>query len=435
MGISGLYKFINTNFPDIYNVINMYELRGSACVIDGMQHIYSQLIYLRTRNKEVITDNGQNISHIHGLINSLVYYLKNDVIPIFVFDGKVPEIKKKKIEERKRYVQDNLDKLKSLKNIRDNILSEQAEYLEQTEQTEEFIFGTPPSTSNSTSLSLNHIQEEYNRIYRKAILMKKYYVNDWIEILELLNIPVVKAPGEADPLCAYLLKNNPDIFGIISDDSDMLVFGAPVLMRKVVNQQFVIIELDKILKNIENLLFFEFKEYIKFDLDNLIDFSILLGSDYGNFTLNEYCASSNDILKYYVINNKNYTKIISPDQYDNFIIIKNYYKTFDLFQTTSNYDIFLEKPVWNKPKLMELKQLLLKLNVDEFYIDKNNQLFDYYYSRYNKLKKNTNNINNNTINTNNIIDNIIDNIIGDEDINEEEPRYSNVSMGEIFFLE
>ena len=160
--------------------------------------------------------------------------------------------------------------------------------------------------------------------------------------------------------------------------------------------------LDKILKNIENLLFFEFKEYIKFDLDNLIDFSILLGSDYGNFTLNEFCASSNDILKYYVINNKNYTKIISPDQYDNFIIIKNYYKTFDLFQTTSNYDIFLEKPVWNKPKLMELKQLLLKLNVDEFYIDKNNQLFDYYYSRYNKLKKNTNNINNNTINTNNI---------------------------------
>ena len=96
MGVDGLYKFINKNFPEVFDVIGINEIKGKSCIIDGMQHIYSQLIYMRTRDKEVISHNNKNISHIHGLINSITYYLKNDIIPIFVFDGKSPDIKKKK---------------------------------------------------------------------------------------------------------------------------------------------------------------------------------------------------------------------------------------------------------------------------------------------------------------------------------------------------
>lgn len=102
MGVDGLYKFINKNFPDIYNTVGINEIKGKSCIIDGMQHIYSQLIYMRSREKEIITSNGKNISHIHGLINSLTYYLKNDIIPIFVFDGKTPDMKKKKLKREKK---------------------------------------------------------------------------------------------------------------------------------------------------------------------------------------------------------------------------------------------------------------------------------------------------------------------------------------------
>jgi hypothetical protein len=41
--------------------------------------------------------------------------------------------------------------------------------------------------------------------------MKDYFIKDWIQILELLGLPVITANGEADPLCAYMLKNNPHI--------------------------------------------------------------------------------------------------------------------------------------------------------------------------------------------------------------------------------
>ena len=69
MGVDGLYKFINKNFPDIFKSISIGDIKGKSCIIDGMQHIYGQLIYMRSRDKEVITVDGKNISHIHGLIN------------------------------------------------------------------------------------------------------------------------------------------------------------------------------------------------------------------------------------------------------------------------------------------------------------------------------------------------------------------------------
>ena len=101
MGVDGLYKFIHRKVPDVYSIINISDIKGQPCIIDGMQHIYSQLTYMRSKNKEVMNQSGKNISHIHGLINSITYYLKNGIIPIIIFDGKSPDIKRKKIEERK----------------------------------------------------------------------------------------------------------------------------------------------------------------------------------------------------------------------------------------------------------------------------------------------------------------------------------------------
>lgn len=393
MGVDGLYKFINKNFPDVYNTVAINEISGKSCIIDGMQHIYSQLIYMRSRDKEVISSSGKNISHIHGLINSLTYYLKNNIIPIFIFDGKTPDIKRKKIEERKKNLKDNLTKLKELQQQKDNLneyinllsndnIDELGELIDKN--IDDFIFGTPPVdiiNLEEEILKMNNIHEEYKKIYKKSIVMKDYYIKDWIQILQFLGLPVIKAEGEADPLCAFMLKNNSNIYGIISDDSDMLVFGSPILMRKSINQQFTIIELEKILVNIEILLSNEFGKYISFDLDNLVDFSILLGTDYGTFKLNEIKSDSYELLKYYISNDKNWKNLISPQQYDKFELIKKYYTEFD---NIKEYSDVLNKPVWNKPNFMDLKKRLLELDVDEDYIDKNNEFIDLCYNRINK---------------------------------------------------
>ena len=296
-------------------------------------------------------------------------------------------LKKKKIEERKKNLKDNLNKLKELQTQKDNLLTGEnifdlGEQIEKNEN--EFVYGTPPSETINLEeeiLKMNNIQEEYKKLYKKSIVMKDYYIRDWIQILELLGLPVIKAEGEADPLCAYMLKNNLNIYGIISDDSDMLVFGSPILMRKSINQQFIIIELEKILTSIEILLSNKFKKYISFDINNLVDFSILLGTDYETFKLNKSYSDSYDMLCDYVLNDMDYTKLISTSQHEKFEIIKKYYTEYDYEQKCGK---LLNKPVWNKPNFLDLKKRLLELNVDEEYIDKNNHFLDICYNKINK---------------------------------------------------
>lgn len=442
MGVEGLYKFINVNCPYVYKNVCIKNIKKKSCVIDGIQHIYSQLIYMRTKNKEVYTKDGKNISHIHGLINSLSYYLKNKIIPIFVFDGKSPEIKKKKIEERRNILKNNLKKLRELESAKNDALSD---YIKRrnsddksgcdginSDEFTKYFFGTPPETmindkkinistegafgieegccdtegaedegaedegvsgGEEFALKMDDINNEYHKIYKKSIILKDYYIKDWIEILELLGLPVIQAENEADPVCSYLLKKNKNIYGIISDDSDMLIFGAPRLMRKMVNQQFKVIELDLLIDTIKydllNLNNDSHYNKIDFTLDDLINFCILLGTDYGNLNLKIKYDNSLELLKYYYTVNKDILQIINEEDLTKFNEIKEYYVNNNNNNeciSKINTNLLNSKPEWNKPKLMELKKRLLELNVDEDYIDETNLNFDECYSHYNSSK-------------------------------------------------
>jgi 5'-3' exonuclease len=446
MGVEGLYKFININCPYVYKNVCIKNIKKKSCVIDGIQHIYSQLIYMRTKNKEIYTKDGKNISHIHGLINSLSYYLKNKIIPIFVFDGKSPEIKKKKIEERRNILKNNLKKLRELESAKNDALSD---YIKRrnsddksgceginSDEFTKYFFGTPPETmindkkinistegafgieegccdtegaedegegdgaegtfgddGEEFALKMDDINNEYHKIYKKSIILKDYYIKDWIEILELLGLPVIQAENEADPVCSYLLKKNKNIYGIISDDSDMLIFGAPRLMRKMVNQQFKVIELDLLIDTIKydllNLNNDSHYNKIDFTLDDLINFCILLGTDYGNLNLKIKYDNSLELLKYYYTVNKDILQIINEEDLTKFNEIKEYYinnNNNNECISKINTNLLNSKPEWNKPKLMELKKRLLELNVDEDYIDETNLNFDECYSHYNSSK-------------------------------------------------
>ena len=397
MGVEGLYKFITNNFSDVYETINIGEIKKKSCIIDGIQHIYTQLIYMRTKNREVISDTGLNISHIHGLLNSLIYYLKNMIIPIFIFDGRSPEIKKKKIEERRYNLKINLRKLREIKKMYKELNNDEytSEDNSDTNIQEKLIFGTPPELTNLDE-HMNEDNNEYNtrkvsfdddieyhKIYKKAIILKDYFIIDWMEILGLLGIPCIRAEGEADPLCSYILNKNKYIFGIISDDSDMLIFGASRIMRKTYNQKFKIIELYKLITTIESKLRLELDYNIIFNEEDLVNFSVLLGTDYGSFNLKKKYENSYELLKEYALN-KNITNYIENEELEKFNLIKEYYMKNSLDDNYKDNNLVMEKPIWKKPKLMELKKRLLELDVDEEYIDNINELFEEYYYKYSK---------------------------------------------------
>ncbi len=118
------------------------------------------------------------------------------------------------------------------------------------------------------------------------------------EIYKAFGVPVLYSDTEADTLCAaltymYAYKENRNnkigIYGSISDDSDIIIYGAKRLIRGLTKrgiqcEEYVYEDiLNDTKKKINSIRYNHFKRPINdFTNENLIDLSIMLGTDYGN---------------------------------------------------------------------------------------------------------------------------------------------------------
>lgn len=183
MGIKNLTKFINKFAPNAIKIIKNEELRGKKIAIDMSLIMHQYLFAIGNKLNYKIT-----ALHIHAVLVKTVSYLKNEIIPIFVYDGVMP-------------------------NLKDN----------------------------------NIIKRQKNNKYNIIVTREQYY--ETTEILDLLGVQWIIAPTEADGQCAYLSKNNLVDY-VLSEDLDLLAFGTKKLLRNYKNNSKLEISLDKILETI-----------------------------------------------------------------------------------------------------------------------------------------------------------------------------------------
>ncbi|XP_050384804.1 flap endonuclease GEN-like 1 [Argentina anserina] len=85
------------------------------------------------------------------------------------------------------------------------------------------FFGVSGIDSSSLPVAEDGISAERNRKFTK-------HVQECVELLELLGIPVLKAKGEAEALCGQLNLEG-DVDACITSDSDALLFGAKCVIK------------------------------------------------------------------------------------------------------------------------------------------------------------------------------------------------------------
>ncbi|KAI0342772.1 PIN domain-like protein [Trametopsis cervina] len=88
-------------------------------------------------------------------------------------------------------------------------------------------------------------------------------------MLRLFGIPYITAPMEAEAQCAELLSLGL-VDGIITDDSDVFLFGGLRVLRNMFNQS----------KTVECFLLTDLERELSLDRDKLVRLAYLLGSDY-----------------------------------------------------------------------------------------------------------------------------------------------------------
>ena len=62
--------------------------------------IYQFLIAVRQNGEALTNENGETTSHLMGMFYRTIRMIENGIKPVYVFDGKPPQMKSKELEKR-----------------------------------------------------------------------------------------------------------------------------------------------------------------------------------------------------------------------------------------------------------------------------------------------------------------------------------------------
>ncbi|KAL6517850.1 Elongation of fatty acids protein 2 [Orobanche minor] len=235
MGIKGLTKLLADNAPKAMKEQKFESYFGRKIAIDASMSIYQFLIVVGRSGTDMLTnESGEVTSHLQGMFSRTIRLLEAGIKPVYVFDGKPPDLKKQELAKR---------------------FSKRADATEDLNDALE--------TGN---------KEDIEKFSKRTVKVTKQHNEDCKRLLRLMGVPVIEAPSEAEAQCAVLCKTG-KVYGVASEDMDSLTFGAPKFLRHL---------MDPSSKKIPVMEFEVAKvlEELNLTMDQFIDLCILSGCDY-----------------------------------------------------------------------------------------------------------------------------------------------------------
>ncbi|MEM3984060.1 MAG: flap endonuclease-1, partial [Sulfolobales archaeon] len=226
-------------------VINdLRELKGKVIAIDAYNALYQFLTAIRQPDGTPLMDSkGRVTSHLSGLFYRTINLLESGIKPVYVFDGKPPELKAKELSDR---------------------------------------IGVKEEARRKYEEAISVGDLEAARRYAQ---MSAYLTNEMVkaskELLTAMGIPWVQAPSEGEAQAALMVVWG-DAWATASQDYDSLLFGSLRLVRNLtisgrrkLPKKEVYVEIKPEVIELEVLL-----RSLGISRDQLIDIAILIGTDY-----------------------------------------------------------------------------------------------------------------------------------------------------------
>ncbi|KAL8545248.1 hypothetical protein ACS0TY_005440 [Phlomoides rotata] len=235
MGIKGLTKLLADNAPKAMKEQKFESYFGRKIAIDASMSIYQFLIVVGRTGTEMLTNEAGDVtSHLQGMFSRTIRLLEAGIKPVYVFDGKPPDLKRQELAKR---------------------------YSKRADATEDL--NDALETGN---------KEDIEKFSKRTVKVTKQHNDDCKKLLKLMGVPVIEAPSEAEAQCAALCKSD-KVYAVASEDMDSLTFGAPKFLRHLMDPSSKKIpvmefEVSKVL------------EELNLTMDQFIDLCILSGCDY-----------------------------------------------------------------------------------------------------------------------------------------------------------
>lgn len=229
----------------VKHVVSLRSLRGKSFAIDANNYLYQFLALIRMPNGTPLRDSRGNVtSHLAGLVFRTTRFLNEYGFHlVFVFDGKPPELKMAEITKRRE--------------VRDKALDEWRKALE---------------------------AGDYATAFSKAVVTSRLtppMINDAKRLLDLLGVPYIQAPSEAEAQAAHMASNG-SVWAASSKDYDSLLFGASRLVRylTITGKEYLPSKDTFRPLKPELIILQEILKHHEITRNQLIDIAILIGTDF-----------------------------------------------------------------------------------------------------------------------------------------------------------
>ncbi len=231
MGIKNLHRFLKKYAETAYKEIPLSEYANRSIAIDINIYIY--------RYKSMYKNKWLNV-----FLTFILTLKKHNIQCIFIYDTKAPIEKNAKKEERKQRKRTAEKKLSDIyEDI--NTYSEKG-VISDTLKTISEKRGAKVKkllhASDTTMLDREAIQREIACLRNQIVNVSKYDIENSKQMLQLLGIPFFDSDTEAETLCASLCCLN-QVDAVLSDDTDVLVYGTPIFLTKINIKQETCIQL------------------------------------------------------------------------------------------------------------------------------------------------------------------------------------------------
>lgn len=225
-------KFKDITIPE---PITMNNLKGKTLAIDASNLIYKFLTTMRQPDGSPLKDSNGNItSHLNGIMFQTSTLIERQIKPIYVFDGKAPELKQKTQQERIEIKKESEKK-----------------YIEAKESGD---------------------METARKYASRTVHLDKNIIESSKKLLTLMGIPYVQSNTEGEAQASYMVSQK-DAWAVVSQDYDCLQFGATRMLRNFKLSQ-------QASKNMEIISLKTTLDHLGITREQLVDVAILVGTDF-----------------------------------------------------------------------------------------------------------------------------------------------------------
>lgn len=223
--------------------VEFSNLSGQKVAIDTHNMLYQFLSTIRQSDgTPLLNSAGEVTSHLSGLIYRIVNLVEAGIKPVFVFDGKPPDLKAATLQERRRVKEDAEKRWGEAK-----------------------AAGSADAFKYAQSTS--RITEEITRSTKS--------------LLSYMGMPVVDAPSDGEAQASFMAMKG-DVSYVGSQDYDSLLFGSEMLLRNLTVTGKRKLPGKRVYVDVKPELIdlYAGLERLEITREQLIDMAILMGTDF-----------------------------------------------------------------------------------------------------------------------------------------------------------